>query len=159
LCRPITHMEYNEAVVFKPKACPLFAMGDLRSGLQVCSLQCSPSKAKNHSNQNNDAVARSPANMSQKTCTLKNAEIKHSQIQSQYSYHLHMVCSIHTICYDLQLLEDFAVDSRRTVRQMAENRRGSPVLRRIASALCTMSCRLETRMMRFKSPASTSSVI
>jgi hypothetical protein len=35
LCQPITHTEYNEAVMRDPKACPLFAMGDLRSGRQV----------------------------------------------------------------------------------------------------------------------------
>ncbi len=31
----ITHTEYNQAVMRDPKACPLFIMGDLRSGQQV----------------------------------------------------------------------------------------------------------------------------
>ncbi len=44
------------------------------------------------------------------------------------------------------------MDSRRTVRQMAENIRGSPVLRRIASALSTMSVRLEARLLQFRTP-------
>jgi hypothetical protein len=67
----------------------------------------------------------------------------------------YLSCNRSVLCALSQLLEDFAADSRRTVCQMAESRRGSPVLRRIASALCTMCCRLEARLLRCRSSTST----
>jgi hypothetical protein len=60
---------------------------------------------------------------------------------------------IYLFFFLLQLLEDFAIDARQTVRHMAENRRGSPTLRRIASALCTISCRIENSLLQYKSQA------
>jgi hypothetical protein len=88
----------------------------------------------------NKTIAAIPGNSSELTCLLK------------FSIHAFEHTFDTSWCVLSQLLEDFTADGRRTVLQMAENRRGSPVLRRIATALCNMGCRLETRLLRYKSP-------